>query len=94
MTVVTIRSEEARIQWLETIDAAYVDRKDVVIERYGKPIVTVVNYIKWQDVMRRLKELELVQRTRQRYEEMKADPSLIVTEEEYQGMLEKEGLAV
>lgn len=94
MTVVTIRSEEARIQWRETIEAAYVDRKDVVIERYGKPIVTVVNYIKWQDVMRRLKELELAQRTRQRYEEMKADPSLIVTEEEYQGILKKEGLAV
>ena len=94
MTVMTIRAEEARMQWRETIEAAYVDKKDVVIERYGKPIVTVIAHTKWLALLKRLKELELTARGVKAYEEMMADPSLIVSEEEYDQMLEKAGLSV
>ena len=37
MSILTVQSDQARLQWRETIEAAYVDKKDVVIERYGKP---------------------------------------------------------
>jgi hypothetical protein len=94
MSVVTIRSEDARMQWRETIEAAYVDKKDVVIERYGKPIVTVIAHKKWLAMVKRLKQLELTEKGVKAYEEMIADPSLDVSEEEYHQLLEKAGLSV
>jgi hypothetical protein len=94
MTVITIPSEEARIQWRETIEAAYVDKKDVVIERYGKPIVTVIAHSKWLAMLKRMKEIELTAKGIKAYEEMVADPSLTVSEEEYKQLLEKAGLSV
>jgi PHD/YefM family antitoxin component YafN of YafNO toxin-antitoxin module len=94
MTVITVRAEEARMQWRETIEAAYVDKKDVVIERYGKPIVTMIAHTKWLALLNRLKELELTAKGIKSYEEMVANPSLIVSEEEYSQMLEKAGLSV
>ncbi|HMN29755.1 MAG TPA: hypothetical protein PKE45_16510 [Caldilineaceae bacterium] len=94
MTVMTIRAEEARMQWRETVEAAYVDKKDIVIERYGKPIVTVIAYTKWLAMLNRMKELELTAKGVKSYEEMVDDPSLIVSEEEYSQMLEKAGLSV
>jgi PHD/YefM family antitoxin component YafN of YafNO toxin-antitoxin module len=94
MTVMTIRAEEARLQWRETVEAAYVDKKDVVIERYGKPIVTVIAHTKWLALLKRIKELELLAKGLKAYEEMVADPSLVVSEEEYNQLLKKAGLAV
>ena len=94
MMVMTVRAEEARIQWRETIEAAYVDKKDVVIERYGKPIVTVIAHTKWLAMLKRIKELELTAKGVKAYEEMVADPSLVVSEAEYSQMLEKAGLSV
>jgi PHD/YefM family antitoxin component YafN of YafNO toxin-antitoxin module len=94
MEAMTIRSEEARSQWRETIDAAYVDKKDVIIERYGKPVVTMVAHAKWQRILIRLAELEFAARAAKDYEDMRADPSLIVSEEEYDQILKREGLTV
>jgi hypothetical protein len=91
MEVMTIRSEAARMQWRETIDAAYVDKKDVIIERYGKPVVTMIAHAKWQQILNRLEQLEFAARAIQDYKEMRDDPSLIVSEEEYQTILEREG---
>ena len=62
MTVMTIRSEKARMQWRETIDAAYVDKTDVIIERHGKPVVTLVEHKKWQQILNRLAALEFAAR--------------------------------
>lgn len=94
MTVKTVRSEAARMQWRETVEAAYVDRADVVIERYGKPIVTVVSYARWQELLKRLKEFELTAQVTLAYQAMQTDPTSDVSEEEYQQLLEKAGLAV
>ena len=94
MTVMTIRSEKARMQWRETIDAAYVDKTDVIIERHGKPVVTLVEHKKWQQILNRLAALEFAARAAKDYEQMRADPSLTVSEEEYQQLLKREGLTV
>lgn len=68
MPVVTITSEEARLHWRETIDAAYADKKNVVIERYNKPVAVLLSYEQWQATrqqLQRLKELELLHEVRQ-----------------------------
>lgn len=68
MEIITVTSEDARLHWRETIDAAYADKQSVVIERYNKPVAVLLNYEAWQTTLQslqRLKELELLQRVRQ-----------------------------
>ena len=89
---VNIRSEEVRKDWAKTIDFVYGEREDVVVERYGRPIVTIVNHIKWQAVLKRLAELELVIVARQRLREIEEDPSQLISQEEFDQMLIAEGL--
>jgi PHD/YefM family antitoxin component YafN of YafNO toxin-antitoxin module len=60
MSTVVVTSENARLRWRETIDAAYAEKKTVVIERHNRPVVAVVNYEQLQKERARLKELELV----------------------------------
>ena len=60
MEAVTMNSEQARREWREMLDHAYMDNQEVVIERYGKPIVAVVKYTQWQKTQERLEELELI----------------------------------
>jgi hypothetical protein len=54
-----VSSETARLHWRETLDAAFADKKTVVIERSKKPVVAVVNYEQLLAERARLKELEL-----------------------------------
>lgn len=58
--MITVTSEDARLKWRETIDAAYVDKQPVVIERYKKPIVVLLNYAQWEKQQVRMRELELL----------------------------------
>lgn len=55
-----MNSEQARREWREMLDHAYMDNQEVVIERYGKPIVAVIKYAQWQKTQDRLEELELI----------------------------------
>ena len=68
MSVVTVTSEDARLHWRETIDAAYAGKQSVVIERYSKPVAVLLSYEQWQATLQRLqhlKELELLHEVRQ-----------------------------
>ena len=87
MSVLTMKSEEARNSWRDMLDHALMGG-EVVIERYDKPMAVMVNYKQWQAWKRLLTRI-----TRDRYEEMKADSSKVVTEAEYQQALQAEGLA-
>ena len=80
-------------KWREMIDTAYAEKKEVVIERYGKPIVTVVNHAKWKAKMLRLEELEMLLLHKQRMAEMEADPNLAVTMDEVLQELAAAGLS-
>jgi antitoxin (DNA-binding transcriptional repressor) of toxin-antitoxin stability system len=51
MSTITVTSDQARINWRDMIDTAFAG-SDVVIERYGKPMVAVVNYDQWQRMRR------------------------------------------
>lgn len=44
MTVQVMKSDEARTNWRDLLDTASAGEFDIVIERYGKPTATVVNY--------------------------------------------------
>jgi prevent-host-death family protein len=50
MSTITVRSEEARLKWRDTLDHAY-QGGEVVIERYNKPAAVVVGYAQWQAIM-------------------------------------------
>src|SRR5688572_18889170 len=63
MTITTVKSEEARLNWRDTLDTAHTGGA-VVIERYSKPVAVVVNYEQWQKERTRLKELELAAEAR------------------------------
>lgn len=45
---ITMTTDEARVNWRKTIETAYVDRNEVVLERYNKPVVVMMNYDMWR----------------------------------------------
>lgn len=59
----TMGSDEARLKWRDTLDAAQ-QGETTVVERYGKPIAAIVSHDEWQrlqrahraEVQRRLEE--------------------------------------
>lgn len=57
MHSVTMSSEEARLNWRDTVDTAHTG-SPVVIERYNKPVVVMVSHAEWQAQQQRLAELE------------------------------------
>jgi hypothetical protein len=86
MQTITVTSDQARIKWRDTIDDAFADNV-VVIERYGKPMVAVVNFDRWQQ-MRRL-WLEMLD---QRSAEMKAGD--YISQEELDAELKEKGIII
>ncbi len=93
MASITITSEKARLSWRETIDAAYAEKQDVVIERYDRPVVTLVNYAKWQQTLQRLSELELIVEAKQALAGAEADPTSVVTLDELKRKLQMKKVA-
>jgi len=56
MATKTVSSENARSQWREIIESA-IAGNDVVIERYGKPIVAVISYEDFLELEEILEEM-------------------------------------
>ncbi len=50
--MVKMDSGKARLMWRELLDQAMTSGGEVVIERYNKPVATLVNYEVW-DMMKR-----------------------------------------
>lgn len=90
MDTVTVTSEQARLNWRNTIDAAYVGN-EVVIERYGKPVAVLINFDKWGEIARRVQELELLLLHHRRRTEMLEDPASVVTHEDLEQQLAAKG---
>jgi hypothetical protein len=53
MNEVTMTSDQARINWRDAVDTAF-EGSAVIIERYGKPVVTVLNYNQWQRMSKQM----------------------------------------
>lgn len=44
MSITTIGSREARQKWRDLLDEVFTGTADIVIERNGKPIATLISY--------------------------------------------------
>jgi len=94
MAILTVASVDARLKFRDLLDTVFLGGQ-VVIKRNNKPTAVMVNYGQWAKLMEeneRLRRVEDKLLARQRYAEMKVDPTQIVTEDQYQQMLKDAGL--
>lgn len=73
MPVATWDSNDARIKWREVIDTAL--RGDVVITRYGKPVVAVIDYDDFLALQEELDDLRAARRADEAFEEVLHNPA-------------------
>lgn len=69
----TITADQARINWRDTIDAAFKG-DEIVIERYSKPVAVVVNYDDWQ--RRRFTQREVEAIVKAKLAELRNEPTI------------------
>ncbi|MFN8490999.1 MAG: type II toxin-antitoxin system Phd/YefM family antitoxin [Caldilineaceae bacterium] len=87
MSSVTVRSEDVRLKWQETLDVVSSNQQDVVIERHNRPVVTLVNYAKWQATIKRLQELELLNEVRQIKARLASGETKTITHDELKRLI-------
>ncbi len=75
MSIQRLESNRARAKWRDVLDVATAGTADVVIERYGKPVVAVIAYEDYMAVSDELDDLRAARRAAAIYEEWKQDPS-------------------
>lgn len=92
MVVRTLDSNKARTQWREILDSAGAGDMDVVVERYGKPVVAVIAYVDYVAVQEEIGDLRASRRADEAYEAWKQDPGRAKPWEEVEAELVTEGL--
>ena len=75
MPVKVLDSNTARTQWRDILDTASGGDADVVVERYGKPMVAVIAYDDFVALQDELDDLRATRRAAQAYEAWKNDPN-------------------
>lgn len=91
MTISTWDSNDARIKWREVIDTAAAGDTDVVITRYGKPVVAVIDYADFLALQEELDDLRAAKRADAIYDAFLADPSSAQPWDEIRAELIAEG---
>ncbi len=92
MPVKVLDSNAARTQWRDILDTASAGGVDVVVERYGKPMVAVIAYHDFLALQDELDDLRAGRRAAEAYEAWKADPGRGRPWEEVEAELVAEGL--
>lgn len=87
-----ISSREARTKWRTVLDTVDRGAADVVIERYGKPIATLIPYADYEALSEYLEELRDVRFAVAALEEYESDPSSARPYEEIRAELVAEGI--
>jgi PHD/YefM family antitoxin component YafN of YafNO toxin-antitoxin module len=85
-------SNRARAQWRDVLDMATTGAADVVIERYGKPVATVIAYDDYIAMQDELDELRAARRAAAIYEEWTRDRSIARPYTEFRAGLIAEGI--
>jgi len=85
-------TNEARNKFRDVVDTVQTGEADVVVERYGKPLVAVISYKDYQAMEEILEELRAVRHAEKAYEAWKKDPSRGKPYEEFREELLKEDL--
>ena len=91
MPVASWDSNEARIKWREVIDTAATGMADVVITRYGKPVVAVIDYAAFVALQEELDDLRAARRADAAFEEYLYNSAAAQLWEEIRARLAAEG---
>ena len=92
MPVKVLDSNTARTQWRDIMDTAGGGNADIVVERYGKPMVAVIAYDDFLALQDNLDDLRAGRRAAEVYEAWKADLGRGRPWEEVEAELVAEGL--
>jgi PHD/YefM family antitoxin component YafN of YafNO toxin-antitoxin module len=92
MPVKVLDSNTARTQWRDIMDSASGGDADVVVKRYGKPMVAVIAYKDFVALQDELDDLRAARRAAEAYEAWKSDRSRGRPWEEVEAELVAEGL--
>ncbi len=92
MPVKMLDNNTARTQWRDVMDTASGGDTDVVVERYGKPMVAVIAYNDFVALQDELDDLRAARRAAETYEAWKRDRSRGRPWEEVEAELVAEGL--
>lgn len=76
MGIKVFDSNHARTKWRDVLDLAFTRASDVVIERYGKPVVAMIAYEDYVALQDELDNLRAARYAAAVYEEWKQDPSI------------------
>ena len=76
MDVRVLKANEARTRWRDVVDAVSKGDTEIVVERYGKPVVAVISYQDYVALREQLEELRLVREASAAYDAWKLDTSL------------------
>lgn len=92
MPVKVLDSNKARTNWRDILDTASGGATDVVVERYGKPVVAVIAYEDFAALQDELDDLRAGRRATEVYEAWKQDPGRGMPYEKFRDELIAEGL--
>jgi prevent-host-death family protein len=92
MPVKVLDSNTARAQWRDILDEASSRDTDVVVARYGKPMVAVIAYDDFLALQEELDDLRASRRAAEAYAAWQADPGRGRPWEEVEAELVAEGL--
>jgi PHD/YefM family antitoxin component YafN of YafNO toxin-antitoxin module len=79
METFTLTSDIAQLNWREAVDVAHTDKQEIVIEKHGKPVATLVNYELFQRMKHELLILQGLKRAEKNCQERLENPSSTVT---------------
>jgi prevent-host-death family protein len=69
MGIKTVDSNEARNNWRAMLDMALGQQVDVVITRYNKPVVTILDYEDYLSIREELAKKRALRQTQRRFQE-------------------------
>ncbi len=86
MSVLILKSDEARQQWRTVLDKAMMGDQ-VVVERYARPEAVIVGYSQYNKMRERLEELELMLDVRTAKEKEKAGETKPISHDDLKRLL-------
>jgi prevent-host-death family protein len=92
MSVKTMDSNVARDNWREMLDTAMSSETDVVVTRYGKPVVAIIAYEDFAAIQEAVEELRAARRASIAYAEWQKDNSVAESWESVKQELADAGL--
>lgn len=92
MNVTKLSSREARTNWRDVLDIIDKGTADVVIERYGKPIATLIPYEDYEALLEELEDLRDGRLAQAAYEEYLQAPTTAQPYQEIRDELLAEGI--